>query len=239
VAVRALTTEGHDRKIYDHRRAGDSFDTMVERSAGRFYAHVPPGSANRCSRPGYGWLADDMLVLFASFREGYGARSLGPSKTRSSPHVPSFAHDWPPRFRGGARPLPESESDEDATREAELRIEDARCAPSSSRRRRPVHLLYSEIFQLIADPPLDGAAGGHGFVVAGPEIFIGSSRRAIPYDDAGRMRAQDDAARTAIAEFDADRQAALDFLDARRTSSAWSDRFCIGGLRLPRGARPA
>ena len=96
-------------------------------------------------------------------------------------------------------------------------------------------LLYSEIFQLTA--PIRRSMerlAGHGFVVAAPEIYhrIEPPGLVIPYDDAGRMRGQDDAARTAVAQFDADRKAALDLLDGQPDVSAGrlgALGFCIGG----------
>src|SRR5712692_7205346 len=125
------------------------------------------------------------------------------------------------------------------TREAELRV-DGRpmrtvvVAPNL-KGRYPGILLYSEIFQLTA--PIRRSMerlAGHGFVVAGPEIYhrIEPPGLVIPYDDAGRMRGQDDAARTSIAEFDADRVAVLDFLETQPDVAAgWIGAigFCIGG----------
>jgi carboxymethylenebutenolidase len=75
---------------------------------------------------------------------------------------------------------------------------------------------------------------GHGFVVAAPEIYhrIEPPGLVIPYDDAGRMRGQDDAARTSVAEFDASRKAALDWLDGQPDVAAGrlgAMGFCIGG----------
>jgi len=101
--------------------------------------------------------------------------------------------------------------------------------------RFPGVLLYSEIFQLTG--PIRRSMerlAGHGFVVAGPEIYhrIEPPGLVIPYDDAGRMRGQDDAARTAVAEFDADRVAVLDFLQKESNVAAsglGAMGFCIGG----------
>ena len=125
------------------------------------------------------------------------------------------------------------------TREAELRV-DGRpmrtvvVSPKASGR-YPGILLYSEIFQLTG--PIRRSMerlAGHGFVVAGPEIFhrLEPPGLVIPYDDAGRIRGQDDAARTSIVEFDADRRAVLDYLDAQSDVAAGSlgaIGFCIGG----------
>jgi carboxymethylenebutenolidase len=101
--------------------------------------------------------------------------------------------------------------------------------------RYPGILLYSEIFQLTAPirRSMDHLAG-HGFVVAAPEIYhrIEPPGLVIPYDDAGRMRGQDDAARTTAAEFDADRVAALDFLETQQdvaSGKLGAIGFCIGG----------
>jgi carboxymethylenebutenolidase len=101
--------------------------------------------------------------------------------------------------------------------------------------RYPGILLYSEIFQLTK--PIRRAMerlAGHGFVVAAPEIYhrLEPPGLVIPYDDAGRMRGQDDAARTSVAAFDADRKAALDLLDGQPDVAAGrlgAMGFCIGG----------
>jgi carboxymethylenebutenolidase len=101
--------------------------------------------------------------------------------------------------------------------------------------RYPGILLYSEIFQLTGPirRSMDRLAG-HGFVVAGPEIYhrIEPPGVVIAYDDAGRMRGQDDAARTTVAEFDSDRKAALDFLETQPNvlpGRLGAMGFCIGG----------
>ena len=135
------------------------------------------------------------------------------------------------------------------TREAELRV-DGRpmrtvvVAPNL-KGRYPGILLYSEIFQLTG--PIRRSMerlAGHGFVVAGPEIYhrIEPPGLVIPYDDAGRMRGQDDAARTSIAEFDADRVAVLDFLETQPDVTAGqlgAIGFCIGGHLAFRAALDA
>src|ERR1700751_4634285 len=100
------------------------------------------------------------------------------------------------------------------TREVEIRV-DGRpmrtvvVSPKSDGR-FPGILLYSEIFQLTG--PICRSMerlAGHGFVVAGPEIYhrIEPPGLVIPYDDAGRMRGQDDAAGTAVWEVEAARNA--------------------------------
>ena len=62
----------------------------------------------------------------------------------------------------------------------------------------PGVLLYSDIFQLTG-PTVRACArlAGYGFVVAAPEIYhrLEPQGTAIPFDDAGRTRGLDDAAR--------------------------------------------
>lgn len=94
---------------------------------------------------------------------------------------------------------------------------------------------YSDIFQLT--PPLLRTCvrlAGYGFVVAAPEIYrrIEPPGTAIPFDDAGRIRGQQDAAKTPVADFDVDCRAGLDWLSkhphvARGKIGATG--FCIGG----------
>ena len=102
---------------------------------------------------------------------------------------------------------------------------------------------YSDIFQLT--PPLLRTCvrlAGYGFVAAAPEIYrrIEPPGTVIPFDDAGRTRGQQDAAKTPVAHFDADCRAGLDWLSkhakvARGKIGAMG--FCIGGPpRVPRGA---
>jgi carboxymethylenebutenolidase len=94
---------------------------------------------------------------------------------------------------------------------------------------------HSDIFQLT--PPLLRTCvrlAGYGFVVAAPEIYgrIEPPGTVIPFDDAGRTRGQQDAAKTPVADFDADCRAGLDWLSthprvARGKIGAIG--FCIGG----------
>ncbi len=112
VAVRALTEDGHDHKIYDVTGAEAlSFDAVadaISEAIGRkvSYVHVPPEYAKK-QMLGVGvprWLVDDMLVLFASFREGYGAavsdavQSVTGRRPRS---FPQFARDHARAFLEG------------------------------------------------------------------------------------------------------------------------------------------
>jgi len=94
---------------------------------------------------------------------------------------------------------------------------------------------YSDIFQLT--PPLLRSCvrlAGYGFVVAAPEIYrrIEPPGTAIPFDDAGRTRGQQDAAETPVADFDADFRSGLDWL-AHHPKVARGKigvvGFCIGG----------
>ena len=99
----------------------------------------------------------------------------------------------------------------------------------------PGILCYSDIFQLTG-PMLRSCLrlAGYGFVVAAPEIYhrIEPSGLVIPFDDAGRTRGLEDAARTPVADFDADCRAVLDYL-SRHPSVApgqiGAAGFCIGG----------
>jgi len=94
---------------------------------------------------------------------------------------------------------------------------------------------YSDIFQLT--PPLLRTCvrlAGYGFVAAAPEIYrrIEPPRTVIPFDDAGRTRGQQDAARTPVAHFDADCRYGLDWLSKFPRVSPGQIGvigFCIGG----------
>jgi carboxymethylenebutenolidase len=94
---------------------------------------------------------------------------------------------------------------------------------------------YSDIFQLT--PPMLRFCvrlAGYGFVAAAPEIYrrMEPPGTVIPFDDAGRIRGLQDAAKTPVAHFDADCRAGLDWL----AKHPRMDRgkigvlgFCIGG----------
>lgn len=99
----------------------------------------------------------------------------------------------------------------------------------------PGILLYSDIFQLTGSMVRSTVRlAGYGFVVAAPEIYhrLEPPGSAIPFDDQGRTRGLNNAAKTSVAEFDADCRAALDYLsqhpmvEGSRLSTAG---FCIGG----------
>jgi len=99
----------------------------------------------------------------------------------------------------------------------------------------PGIVLWSEIFQLTG--PIRRSVerlAGHGFVVAAPEIYHRIERPGVvmPYDDIGRMWGNEDAAKTAVAEFDADAAATLDYLNNHAQVAAGklaTMGFCIGG----------
>lgn len=101
--------------------------------------------------------------------------------------------------------------------------------------RYPAVWCYSDIFQL-SGPMLRASVrlAGYGFVVAAPEIYcrIEPPGTVIPFDDAGRTRGQEDAAKTAVAEFDADRRTGLNWLLGHpgvRPGQLGAMGFCIGG----------
>lgn len=99
----------------------------------------------------------------------------------------------------------------------------------------PGILFYGDLFQL--GRPITLLAdhlAGYGYVVAAPEIFhrIESIGTVIEPGDLGLMRGSDNARRTAIAEYDADGLAVLEWL--RNEDSVVSQKlgaigFCIGG----------
>src|SRR2546421_6597825 len=97
-------------------------------------------------------------------------------------------------------------------------------------------LCYSDIFQLTG-PMVRACArlAGYGFVVAAPEIYhrIEPPGTVIPFDDEGRTRGLEDAARTTVAEFDASCRAALDYLSAHPRVAA--GRLGAAGLWHRRG----
>lgn len=99
----------------------------------------------------------------------------------------------------------------------------------------PGVLCYSDIFQLTG-PMVRSCVrlAGYGFVVVAPEIYhrIEPPGLVIPFDDAGRTRGLEDAAKTSVADFDADCRAALGFLSQHPSASSEAIAaagFCIGG----------
>jgi carboxymethylenebutenolidase len=124
-------------------------------------------------------------------------------------------------------------------RNVELRIDDSLMrvyvAAPSSPGVYPGIIFYSDIYQLGgAMIRLANYLAGYGYVVAAPEIFHRTEPvgLVIEPDDIGRMRGNDNARRTAIAHYDADCRAVIEFLQAE--SSVSPDKigtlgFCIGG----------
>ena len=106
----------------------------------------------------------------------------------------------------------------------------------------PGILFYSDIYQL-GGPivRLVDRLAGYGYVVAAPEIFhrlmpIGT---VIEPNDVGRLRGNDAAGRTAIAQYDADTSAALHWLQtdpAVAPGQIGTLGFCIGGHLACRAA---
>nr|WP_228014673.1 dienelactone hydrolase family protein [Fortiea sp. LEGE XX443] len=99
----------------------------------------------------------------------------------------------------------------------------------------PGILFYSDIYQL-GSPMirLVNYLAGFGYVVAAPEIFhrLEPVGAVIEPDDLGRMRGNDDARQTAIAEYDADGLAVINFLKAEigvDPNKIGTLGFCIGG----------
>jgi carboxymethylenebutenolidase len=99
----------------------------------------------------------------------------------------------------------------------------------------PAIWCYSDIFQL-SGPTLRSCVrlAGYGFVVAVPEIYhrVEPCGLVIPFDDAGRDRGMADAAKTPVADFDADCRAGLDWLNAHEKvahGKLGAMGFCIGG----------
>jgi carboxymethylenebutenolidase len=124
-------------------------------------------------------------------------------------------------------------------RNVELRVDDSLmrvyvAAPKTAGL-YPGIVFYSDIYQL-GGPMIRLAnyLAGYGYVVAAPEIFhrIEPIGLVIEPDDLGRMRGNDDARRTAIADYDADCRAVIEFLKAESSVSPGQIGtlgFCIGG----------
>ena len=108
-------------------------------------------------------------------------------------------------------------------------------ASPKAERQYPGIWCYSDIFQLT--PPLLRFCvrlAGYGFIAAAPEIYrrIEPPGTAIAFDDAGKIRGQNDATKTPVADFDADCRSGLDWLSkhpklARGKIGVVG--FCIGG----------
>lgn len=99
----------------------------------------------------------------------------------------------------------------------------------------PGIIFYSDIYQL-GSPiiRLANYLAGYGYVVAAPEIFhrLEPIGLVIEPNDLGRMRGNDNARKTAIAQYDADSRAMIDFLKAETSvdpNKIGAVGFCIGG----------
>jgi carboxymethylenebutenolidase len=124
-------------------------------------------------------------------------------------------------------------------RNAELRVDDSLMrlyiATPKPAGHYPGIVFYSDIYQLGgAMTRLVDRLAGYGYVVAAPEIFhrLEPVGTVIEPDDLGRMRGNDAARRTAIAEYDADACAVIDFLKQDPTvlpDYIGTMGFCIGG----------
>jgi carboxymethylenebutenolidase len=99
----------------------------------------------------------------------------------------------------------------------------------------PAILCYSDIFQLTGSMlRFCVRLAGYGFVAVAPEIFcrIEPPGTAIPFDDRGRTRGLDDAAKTPVVHFDQDCRAALTWITSHSKVShgkIGAVGFCIGG----------
>ncbi len=124
-------------------------------------------------------------------------------------------------------------------RNVELRVENSLmrvyvAAPKTAGK-YPGIVFYSDIYQLGgAIIRLANYLAGYGYVVAAPEIFhrIEPVGLVIEPDDLGRMRGNDDARRTPIADYDADCRAVIEFLQGESSVSPnqiGTLGFCIGG----------
>lgn len=99
----------------------------------------------------------------------------------------------------------------------------------------PGVLFYSDIYQL--GGPITRLAdrlAGYGYVVAAPEIFhrLEPAGTVLEPTAIGKLRGNDAARRTAIAEYDADADAVMDWLQEQENvlpSQLASFGFCIGG----------
>ncbi len=112
VGVKALTEDGHDRRIYDltgpEALSYDAMADAISDAIGKrvVFAHVPPEyTRKQMLADGIPrWLVDDMLVLAASFRDGYGA-GVSPAVAQVTRQAPrtfrQFARDYAAVFRDG------------------------------------------------------------------------------------------------------------------------------------------
>ena len=112
VAVAALTESGHESRIYDvtgpEAMSFEAVADAIAQAIGRkvTYVHVAPDYARKqmLAEGVPVWLADDMLLLFASIREGYGGAVTDTVQKvtgeRPRPYL-QFARDHAAEFREG------------------------------------------------------------------------------------------------------------------------------------------
>lgn len=104
----------------------------------------------------------------------------------------------------------------------------------------PGIVLYSDIFQLTASTLRTARRfASAGLVVCVPEIYPHGQLAgvALPFDDAGKAAGQAGADATTTAQFDADRDAVLTYLQARPdTTGLGAVGFCLGGHLALRAA---
>ncbi len=98
----------------------------------------------------------------------------------------------------------------------------------------PAILFYSEIFQQTG--PIQRAAiymAGHGYAVLVPEVFheLNPIGTILGYDDAGRIKGNDDKAAKDVQGYDRDNRAMIDYLQTQDwcNGNIGAMGFCIGG----------
>ena len=98
----------------------------------------------------------------------------------------------------------------------------------------PAILFYSEIFQQTG--PIQRAAiymAGHGYAVLVPEVFheLNPIGTVLNYDDAGRIKGNDDKAAKDVKSYDTDNRAMIDYLHTQDwfNANVGAMGFCIGG----------
>jgi uncharacterized protein YbjT (DUF2867 family) len=111
-AVCALTEDGHGHGIYDmtgpEALSYDAVADAISQAIGKkvSYVHVPPEYAKKqmIADGVPRWLAEDMIILFASFREGYGSavtNTVAEVTKRRPRTFRQFAHDHARVFSEG------------------------------------------------------------------------------------------------------------------------------------------
>ena len=106
--------------------------------------------------------------------------------------------------------------------------------PVTNHKPVPAILFYSEIFQQTG--PIERAAiymAGHGYAVLVPEVFheLNPIGTVLGYDDAGRIKGNNDKAAKDVQGYDADNRAMIDYLNTQNwyNGNVGAMGFCIGG----------